>query len=276
MPGLERLSGAPISGAAGDQQAALFGQACFSPGMAKCTYGTGCFLLMHTGGAPVQSRHGLVSTIAWGLAEGKAEYALEGSVFNAGSVIQWLRDDLKLISSSPEIDVLAASVPDAGGAILVPAFTGLGAPHWDMYARGALLGLTRGTGRAHIARAVLESIAFQVCELLEAMDRDGGAPLLELRVDGGASVSDVMMQFQSDMLGCVIDRPRNVETTAWGAASLAGLAAGLWRDKEEIALCRQREKAFTPVMTSSERERRYAQWKRAVERASGWARPEEA
>ena len=227
IPGLESLAGIPISGVAGDQQAALFGQACFSKGQAKNTYGTGCFLMMNTGESSMRSRNGLVSTIAWGL-DGKVEYALEGSVFNGGSVIKWLRDGLGIIKSAPEVNILAESVKDSGGVLLVPAFTGLGAPYWDMYARGTMVGITRGTTAAHIARAVLDSIAYQVKDLISAMEDDVGFRLSELRVDGGASVSNILMQTQSDMLGVAINRPMVVETTALGAAYLAGLAVGFF------------------------------------------------
>ena len=222
IPGLESLAGVPVCGAAGDQQSALFGQTCFAPGEAKNTYGTGCFTLMNVGEKPVRSRAGLLTSVAWQV-DGKTTYALEGSVFNAGSTIQWLRDELGIISSAPEIDVLAATVPDSGGVVVVPAFTGLGAPYWDMYARGAILGVTRGTGRAHIARAVLSCIAAQVTDLMLAMRQDAGCDIALLRADGGASVSDVLLQMQADLLRIPVDRPEMVETTAFGAAALAGL-----------------------------------------------------
>lgn len=270
IKGLERLEGVPITGAAGDQQSALFGQACFEAGQAKNTYGTGCFLLMNTGCAPVRSRSRLITTIAWGLEAGKAEYALEGSIFNAGSVINWMRDQLGMITSAPEIDVFAESVPDTGGVYFVPAFTGLGAPYWDMYARGTMVGLTRGTTRAHIARAVLESIAYQTKDLIGAMERDSGVRLTELRVDGGAAVSNILMQFQSDMLGARIDRPASVETTALGAAYLAGLCVGYWKDKAEIASKRRSARIFEPSMDEISRGKLYNDWKRAVERAKNW------
>ena len=270
ISGLEALSGVPIAGAAGDQQAALFGQACFAPGQAKNTYGTGCFLMMNTGETPVMSKNRLLTTIAWGLKEGKAEYALEGSIFNAGSVIKWLRDDLGLLESTPEINILAESVKDAGGMLFVPAFTGLGAPYWDMYARGTMVGITRGTTRAHVARAVLESIAYQVTDLTAAMQEDSGFALTDLKVDGGASVSNVLMQFQADMLNCRIHRPLSVETTAAGAAFLAGLAVGLWPDQQSIAALYGTERVFAPEMGEEERAHRYAQWKRAVSRAVDW------
>ncbi len=270
IEGLEGLAGVPISGAAGDQQAALFGQACFEPGMAKCTYGTGCFLNMNTGSTPIESKSSLLTTIAWGLNDGSVDYALEGSIFNAGSVIKWLRDDLGLIASAPEVDELAESVPDTAGVYFVPAFTGLGAPYWDMYARGTMVGLTRGAKREHIARAVLESIAFQATDLLSAMQQDSGKSIRELRVDGGASVSDVMLQFQADMLGCAINRPKNIETTALGAAYLAGLAVGLFKDKQDVAANWQSERVFTPAMPKADRNRYYTQWQRAVQRALDW------
>ena len=268
ITGLEALAGTPISGVAGDQQAALFGQGCFSKGQAKNTYGTGCFLMMNTGEKSMRSRNGLVSTIAWGL-DGNVEYALEGSVFNGGSVIKWLRDGL--IKSAPEVNILAESVPDSGGVLLVPAFTGLGAPYWDMYARGTMVGITRGTTAAHIARAVLDSIAFQVTDLIKAMEDDVGFKLSELRVDGGASVSNILMQIQSDMLGVSINRPAVVETTALGAAYLAGLYVGFWRDLEDIQMNRKVERVFTPEIDVSERKRRYARWQRAVERSRNWS-----
>lgn len=270
MLDLEALGGVPIAGAAGDQQAALFGQACFDAGMAKCTYGTGGFLMMNTGETPIESKNRLLTTIAWGLGEARVEYALEGSIFNAGSTIKWLRDDLGLISSAREIDDLAESVPDAGGAYFVSAFTGLGAPHWDMYARGAFVGLTRGTTKAHFARAVLEGVAFQVRDLAETMVIDAGMPLAELKVDGGASVSDVMMRFQADLLNTPVNRPRCVESTALGAACLAGLATGAFRDKADIAAHWQSEKRFLPQMDEEERAKRIRGWRRAVERAKNW------
>ncbi|MDR1629680.1 MAG: glycerol kinase GlpK [Oscillospiraceae bacterium] len=269
IPGIEALEGTPIAGAVGDQPAALFGQACFQPGQAKNTYGTGCFLLMNTGTKRVHSEHNLLTGVAWGL-DGRVEYAIEGSAFNAGSVIQWLRDELKLISSAPECDALAGSVPDANGIYLVPAFTGLGAPYWDMYARGCIVGLTRGVNRAHIARAVLEGIAYQMTDLLEAMKADSAIDLQELRVDGGASVSDILMQMQSDMIGAEVNRPRVVETTALGAAYLAGLAVGFWKDMHEIENLREVSQVFEPQISREERDRRYAGWLRAVERAKSW------
>ena len=231
--GLEALEGIPISGAIGDQPAALFGQACFEPGQAKNTYGTGCFLLMNTGEKRVQSNNNLLTGVAWGIGD-KVEYSIEGSAFNAGSVIKWLRDELHLIDSARRCDELAESVPDANGIYFVPAFTGLGAPYWDMYARGAIVGLTRGVNRAHVARSVLEAICYQMTDLLEAMKADSGIDFTELRVDGGASVSDIMLQIQADMIQCSVNRPKTVETTALGAAYLAGLAVGFWESKEEI------------------------------------------
>ena len=260
----------PIAGIAGDQQAALFGQACHSPGMAKNTYGTGCFMLLHTGASRIESRHGLLATRA-ASATGVAEFALEGSVFIAGAVVQWLRDGLGLIRSSREVEALAASVPDSGGVYLVPAFAGLGAPHWDAYARGAIFGLTRGTTAAHLARAALESIAFQSAEVLLAMQNDSGLELAELRVDGGATANDLLMQFQADLLGVPVVRPRTTETTALGAAYLAGLATGVWRTSAEIAAQWQRERVFTPRMSRDEAKARLAGWLRAVERAKDWA-----
>lgn len=272
IEGLEALAGVPICGAAGDQQAALFGQGCFERGAAKNTYGTGCFTLMNIGSMPVRSRAGLVTTVGWNLG-GETTYALEGSVFNAGSAIKWLRDELHMISSAPECDELAGSVNDTGGVYFVPAFTGLGAPYWDMYARGCMVGITRGTTRAHIARAVLESIAYQVTDLMNAMRQDAGCEISVLRVDGGASVSDLMMQFQSDLLRIPVDRPRMVETTAFGAAALAGLAVGVWRDRNELRALRVSERVFAPQRAQSECEEQYRGWKRAVDCSQGWIEP---
>ena len=269
LTGLPGIAGLPITGAIGDQPAALFGQACFRPGQAKNTYGTGCFLLMNTGNKRVQSKNNLLTGPAWGI-ENEVEYAIEGSAFNAGSVIQWLRDEVKLIDSAPRCDELAASVPGANGVYLVPAFTGLGAPYWDMYARGTIVGLTRGAGRAHIARAVIECIPFQLCDLLEAMEADAGIRFSELRVDGGASVSDIMMQIQADFSQAHVNRPKVVETTALGAAYMAGLVAGVWKDKAEIEQNRQVDCVFTPQMPVDERDRLYAGWKKAVERSRAW------
>jgi len=268
---LPELLGAPvpIAGVAGDQQAALFGQACLRPGMVKNTYGTGCFLLMNAGDRPVVSRHELLTTPAWRIG-GRTEYALEGSVFVAGAVVQWLRDGLGLIRSAGEVEALAASVPDSGGVVLVPAFTGLGAPHWDPYARGALLGITRGTTAAHIARAALEAIAFQVADVLDAMAADSGVPVAELRVDGGATVNDLLMQLQADVAGVPVVRPRVQETTALGAAYLAGLATGVWKDTGDIAGRWQVERRFEPALDRDQAAARRARWNRAVERAKGW------
>ena len=258
----------PIGSAVGDQQAALFGQGCFKKGDAKNTYGTGCFMLMNTGDKPVVSKN-LLTTIALGM-NGKVEYALEGSVFIGGAVIKWLRDELELISSAPEIDRLAESVPDANGAYLVPAFVGLGTPYWDMYARGTIIGLTRGVKKAHICRAALEGIAFEVRDVLDEMVRDSGTAINTLNVDGGACVSDVMMQFQADILNTKVCRPKNVETTALGAAYLAGLAVGFWKSKEEILQRRETERIFEPEMKEDRRTELYDGWKKAVERAKGW------
>lgn len=269
IPGIESLAGIPICSAIGDQQAALFGQACFKPGQAKNTYGTGCFLLMNTGETRVHSRNNLITGIAWGL-NGKVEYCIEGSAFNAGSVIQWLRDELHLIKSAPECDKLAESVPDANGIYLVPAFTGMGAPYWDMYARGAIVGMTRGTNRAHIARAVLESIAYQMTDLLEAMIADSEITLSELRVDGGASVSNIMMQIQANMINTTVNRPKTVETTALGAAYLAGLAVNFWDNKEEIEHIREIDREFIPQLDKETRDKIYNGWKKAVSRACDW------
>ena len=269
LPELEGLAGIPICGSIGDQPAALFGQGCFHPGEAKNTYGTGCFTLMNVGGEAVRSRAGLVTSVGWSVG-GETSYALEGSVFNAGSTIQWLRDELKLIDSAPECDRLAESVPDSGGVIIVPAFTGLGAPYWDMYARGTILGLTRGSTRAHIARAVLDAIALQVTDLVRAMNADAPCPIPTLRVDGGASVSDILMQIQADLLGIPVDRPAQVETTAFGAAALAGLAAGVWKDTAELEKLRRSQHVFTPLRSGEDCGREYRRWQRAVERARAW------
>ena len=269
IEGLEKLAGVPVCGAAGDQQAALFGQTCFRPGEAKNTYGTGCFTLMNVGHTPVRSRAGLVTSVAWQVG-GETTYALEGSVFNGGSTIQWLRDELHIISAAPEINTLAASVPDSGGVVVVPAFTGLGAPYWDMYARGAVLGITRGTGRGHLARAVLECIAYQVTDLMMAMRQDAGCDITMLRVDGGASVSDILLQMQADLLRIPVDRPEMVETTAFGAAALAGLSCGVWRDLEELKALRRSQRVFLPEGTQADCDRNYRLWKRAVSRAADW------
>ena len=269
IEGLEELAGVPVCGAAGDQQSALFGQGCFARGQAKNTYGTGCFTLMNLGDRPVRSRAGLVTSVAWNLGS-ETTYALEGSVFNAGSAIQWLRDELHLIGSAQECDLLAQSVPDTGGVYLVPAFTGLGAPYWDMYARGCIVGITRGTAKAHVARAVLESIAYQVTDLMTAMRQDAGCEISLLRVDGGASVSDIMMQFQADLLRIPVDRPAMVETTAFGAAALAGLAVGMWSGLDEVRALRRSERVFVPQRDQYDCEEGYRGWKRAVNCACGW------
>ena len=252
----------PIAGAAGDQQSALFG-ACFTPGSAKNTYGTGCFLLMHTGDAPVMSKNGLLTTIAWGL-DRKVTYALEGSVFVAGAAIQWLRDELKLIGSAPETEELAMSVPDTCGVYLVPAFVGLGAPYWDPYARGILTGLTRGANRNHIARAALESMAYQTYDVLHAMEEDAGIPLAELRVDGGAAANNFLMQFQADITGVPVLRPKTLETTALGAAYLAGLAVGYWKDLSEIRRNWGVSHAYSPKASKEEAAEKLEGWQKAV------------
>ena len=261
--------GVPIAGVAGDQQAALFGQACLAPGAAKNTYGTGCFLLLNTGPAPVASSHGLVTTIAWRI-DGRTTYALEGSVFIAGAAIQWLRDGLGLIRNAAESQALAESVPDTGGVYFVPAFVGLGAPHWDMYARGTIVGLTRGTTGAHLARAALEAIAFQSRDVLEAMAADAGMGAWELRVDGGAAANDFLCQFQADVLNVAVLRPRVIETTGLGAAYLAGLGAGVWRSLDDVGRRWALERRFEPELGEAARAARYDGWRRAVERAKGW------
>ncbi|MBN1286913.1 MAG: glycerol kinase GlpK [Anaerolineae bacterium] len=260
----------PIAGAAGDQQAATFGQACYAPGLTKNTYGTGCFMLMNTGAEPVPSPSGLLTTVGWQVGGQAAAYALEGSVFIAGAAVQWLRDELKIIHSAPEVEALAGSVADTGGVYMVPAFVGLGAPYWDPFARGTIVGLTRGAGRAHIARATLESIAYQSRDVLAAMEQDSGIKLPALRVDGGAAVNDLLMQFQADILGVPVQRPRVNETTALGAAYLAGLATGFWESVDEIAAQWQIDKEYEPQMSEDRREALYAGWRRAVERARGW------
>ena len=261
----------PIAGIAGDQQAALFGQACVKPGMVKNTYGTGCFMLMNTGTKRIASKHNLLTTVAWRIGD-RTEYALEGSIFIAGAVVQWLRDGLEFFRSSPEVEALAASVPDTGDVFLVPAFAGLGAPHWDAAARGTIVGLTRGTQRAHLARAALEAIAFQTADLIEAMQRDAGQPLTELRVDGGAARNDLLMQFQADLLGVPVLRPVNTETTAFGAAALAGLGAGLWQSEAELAGLWALDKRFEPVMSRAEAASRRDRWSQALAHSRGWAR----
>jgi glycerol kinase len=264
----------PIAGIAGDQQAALFGQRCTERGMVKNTYGTGCFLLLHTGEAAVPSGHNLLTTVAWRIGE-RTEYALEGSVFVTGAVVQWLRDGLKLIRSSDEVETLAASVPDNGGVYLVPAFAGLGAPHWDPYARGTVVGLTRGSTGGHLARAALEGIAFQVADVLEAMQADSGIALSELRVDGGGAVNDLLMQFQADILGIPVIRPKVFETTALGAAYLAGLAAGFWESEAEIGEQWEQDHRFEPVMPTASAARLRARWERALVRSREWEEPGE-
>jgi glycerol kinase len=265
------LLGAPIplAGIAGDQQAATYGQACLEPGMAKNTYGTGCFLLMNTGHQAVTSRHRMLTTIGWQRQQ-QTTYLLEGSVFMGGATVQWLRDGLGLISRADEIETLAASVPDSDGVYLVPAHTGLGAPYWDPYARGALLGMTRGTTRAHVARAALEAIAFQSAEVLGAMELDAGGRLRELRVDGGAAGNNLLLQFQADLLDVPVVRPLVTETTALGAAYLAGLAVGFWRDEAELTALWQIERRFEPAMGRQQRANRIADWRRAVERCRHW------
>jgi glycerol kinase len=267
----DTLFGAPIplAGIAGDQQAATFGQACHRPGMVKNTYGTGCFMLMHAGEHPAASHERLLSTVGWRIHEGPC-YLLEGSVFMGGATVQWLRDGLGIIRQSADVEPLAASVPDSGGVLLVPAFVGLGAPHWDPYARGTIVGLTRGSTAAHIARAAVEAIAYQSAELLAAMQRDAAHPVVEVRADGGASRNDMLMQFQADLLGVPVLRPRVTETTALGAAYLAGLAVRFWASTEEIAAQWQCERRFEPAMSADRRAALLARWARAVERAKDW------
>ncbi|MEG1073120.1 MAG: glycerol kinase GlpK [Oscillospiraceae bacterium] len=260
----------PIAGMAGDQQAALFGQTCFAPGEAKNTYGTGCFLLMNTGEKPCESQNGLITTIAIGIG-GKVQYALEGSVFVGGAVIQWLRDELRFLTESRDAEYYAQKVSDTGGVYLVPAFTGLGAPYWDMYARGCIVGLTRGTKREHIIRAAQESIAYQVADLVAAMERDTGIPMTKLKADGGASRDKFLMQFQADILDRTVCRPMIRETTALGAAYLAGLAVGLWHDQKELTTLWNMDADFTPKMEQEKREKLLYDWHRAVEHAKGWA-----
>ncbi len=259
----------PIAGIAGDQQAALFGQVCTRPGMVKNTYGTGCFMLMNTGTEPVASRNNLLTTVAWKIG-GQLHYALEGSIFIAGAVVQWLRDGLGLIGSSAEVEALARQVQDNGGVYLVPAFVGLGAPHWDAYARGAVVGLTRGSTKAHLARAALESIAYQTADVIHAMEADAGIRLAELRVDGGATANDLLMQFQADLLGVPVVRPTVPETTALGAAYLAGLATGFWKDLDEIAEQWQIDRTFTPAMDRPQAEALLRRWSKALDRARAW------
>ncbi len=263
------LGDVAIAGIAGDQQAALFGQMCTSPGMSKNTYGTGCFLLQNTGTTPAASDNGLVSTVGWRI-KGRTEYALEGSIFIGGAVVQWLRDGLKIIDRSPDVEALAASVPDNGGVYFVPAFAGLGAPHWDPYARGSIIGLTRGTTTAHIARAALEGIAYQVCDILDAMKEDTGIALRELRVDGGAASNNLLMQFQSDLLGVPVVRPVVTETTALGAAYLAGLAVGFWSSVDELAGQWRVDRRFEPTMPRDQAERLLDRWSDALDRSQDW------
>jgi glycerol kinase len=258
----------PISGVAGDQQAALFGQACFEPGMAKNTYGTGCFMLMNTGTRFQASKHGLITTIAWGI-NGQVEYALEGSVFIAGAAVQWLRDAMHLIDQSKDSEYFAAKALGSNDVYVVPAFAGLGAPYWDMYARGAIFGLTRDTGKDHIIKATLESLAYQTKDIVHAMEEDANLKLATLKVDGGASANNVLMQFQSDILGSAVERPEVIESTALGAAYLAGMHAGMWR-KEDIVVNRKIQRRFEPGMDDSTRTRLYKGWKKAVERTKGW------
>jgi glycerol kinase len=255
----------PVAGIAGDQQAATFGQACLRPGMVKNTYGTGCFMLMHLGRHPVASHNRLLTTVGWRI-DGATDYLLEGGVFMGGATVQWLRDGLGIIEKSSDVEALAASVPDSGGVFMVPAFVGLGAPHWDPYARGSLTGLSRGSTRAHIARAALEAIAYQSAELMEAMQKDASMPLVEVRADGGAARNDLLMQFQADLLGVPVVRPQVTETTALGAAYLAGLAVGFWDSQKEIAAQWTCERRFTPTMSADQRTDLLAQWSRAVNR----------
>lgn len=259
----------PIAGIAGDQQAALFGQACYGEGMAKNTYGTGCFMLMNTGEKIVPSKNGLLTTIAWGI-DGKVNYALEGSIFIAGAIIQWLRDELRLIVDAADSEYFATKVDDTNGVYIVPAFVGLGAPYWDMYARGTIVGLTRGSNRNHITRAALESIAYQTRDVLEAMQEDSGIDLKELRVDGGAVANNFLMQFQSDILGVPVHRPKVIETTALGAAYLAGLAVGFWKDMDEISVKWNVDRVFNPEMNEEHKEKIYKGWKKAVGRSLSW------
>jgi glycerol kinase len=260
----------PLTGIAGDQHAALFGQGCFTEGMAKNTYGTGCFALLYTGATPQASRHRLLTTVAW--RRGACRYALEGGVFMGGATIQWLRDGLGMIQRSADVEALAASVPDTGDVYLVPAFAGLGAPQWDAYARGTIVGLTRGSNRAHIARAALESIAFQTADLIDAMRQDAGCAFTELRVDGGAAGNNLLLQFQADILGVPVLRPVNTETTAFGAAALAGLGAGLWQSEAELASLWTLERRFDPLMGAAEAAARRARWSEALARSRGWAK----
>ncbi len=271
------LAGVPVAALAGDQQAATFGQACFAPGLAKNTYGTGCFLVLNTGDSPRTSGSGLLATVGWtrsgGEDPGKATYALEGSVFTAGAAVQWLRDGLGVIRRSSDVEALALSVEDSGGVAFVPALTGLGAPHWDPYARGAIVGITRGTTAGHIARAALEGVALQVADVVEAMRQDSRLPLNELRVDGGAAGNDLLMQLQADVAGVTVVRPQALETTALGAAFLAGLAVGFWRDEDEVAGLWREDKRFTPRLGAAARDEMRERWARAVERSKAWEAP---
>jgi glycerol kinase len=267
------LNGIPIAGIAGDQQAALFGQRCVSPGLTKNTYGTGCFMLQSTGNRAVSSSGRLVTTVAWKIG-GTTDYALEGSVFVGGAVVQWLRDGLGIIRSSAEVEALANSVTDNGGVYFVPAFVGLGAPHWDSYARGAIFGLTRGSNAGHIARAALESIAYQVADLMDAMQADAAIPLKELRVDGGAAANDNLMQFQADVLGVPVVRPTMTETTALGAAFLAGLGVGLWKQVQAIADLSREERRFVPGLARSQVDMMRQRWNEAIARTKGWDKRE--
>lgn len=264
----------PVAALAGDQHCSLFGQCCFEPGMMKNTYGTGCFLLMNTGDEAAKSKNGLVTTIAWQL-NGKPTYALEGSVFIGGASVQWLRDEMKLVDRASETEAIAKSIPDNGGVYVVPAFTGLGAPYWDMYARGAIVGLTRGTGKAHIVRATLESIAYQSADLVGAMVTDCGVKPVDLRVDGGASANQFLMQYQSDVLGCNVIRPEIIETTALGAAMLAGLAIGVWKDMDELRSIWKKDITFVPTMSEEKREKTLAGWHKAISRTMKWIETEE-
>ena len=264
----------PIGGAAGDQQSALFGQTCFGAGEAKNTYGTGCFLLMNTGEKPVFSEHGLVTTVAWGI-DGKVNYALEGSIFVAGAAIQWLRDEMKLIDSAVDSEYMAQKVKDTNGCYVVPAFTGLGAPHWDQYARGTIVGITRGVNKYHIIRATLESLAYQVGDVLKAMEADSGISLSALKVDGGASANNFLMQTQADLINAPVERPQCIETTAMGAAYLAGLAAGYWKDKDDVIKNWAIDRTFTPSISEEERKKKIKGWDKAVTYAYNWAKDED-
>ena len=273
IEGLEKLAGVPVCGAAGDQQAALFGQACFAPGEAKNTYGTGCFTLMNVGDTPVRSRAGLVTSVAWQVG-GKTTYALEGSVFNGGSTIQWLRDELHLIDSAADSEYLAKRVPDTNGCYVVPAFTGLGAPYWDAYARGAIVGLTRGVNKNHIIRATLDSITYEIHDVLSAMEADAIIRLSSLKVDGGAAANNYLMQTQADINRAPVDRPKCVETTAAGAAFLAGLAVKFWEDQQQLSTIRHTDRIFRPMLAEIERQKRLSGWEKAVRCTRGWAADE--